>query len=55
MPTLADGSVNRRSRSDESNTETLDSDIAALASTGDSSQPVNGYSAPAAIGMHTTL
>jgi hypothetical protein len=33
----------------------LESDIAALASTGESCQPVIGYSAPAAIGMQTRL
>ena len=39
----------------KSDTETLDSDIAALARTGDRSHPVSGYSAPAATGMHTRL
>jgi hypothetical protein len=36
-------------------TDTLDSDIAALAITGESSQPVTGYSSPAAIGIPITL
>jgi hypothetical protein len=36
-------------------TETDESDIAALARTGESSHPVKGYSAPAAIGMPMTL
>src|SRR6266699_1507609 len=35
-------------------TDRLDHAIAALAITGDKSTPVNGYSAPAAIGMPTT-
>ena len=36
-------------------TETLDSDIAALAITGDNSQPNTGYSTPAAIGIPIML
>jgi hypothetical protein len=47
--------LNRRSRSEFATTLTLESDIAALASTGDSSHPVSGYSTPAATGMPTTL
>jgi hypothetical protein len=50
LPHLGADGRNRRSRSDDSSTETLDSDIAALASTGDSRQPVSGASTPAAIG-----
>ncbi len=45
----------RLRRSELSRTETLDSDIAALASTGDSVQPVSGYSKPAAMGIPITL
>lgn len=36
-------------------TDTLENDIAALAMMGDNSQPVSGYSAPAAMGMPSTL
>jgi hypothetical protein len=49
------GSVKDLSRRLFVRTDTLDSDIAALAITGDSSQPVTGYSSPAAIGIPITL
>jgi hypothetical protein len=38
-----------------SSTDTLDSDIAALAKTGERVQPVRGSKSPAARGMPTTL
>ena len=44
-----------RSRSEFDTTVTDEIAIAAAASTGESSQPVNGYSAPAASGMRATL
>lgn len=47
--------ANPRRRSEFSRTETLDSDIAALAKAGDSDQPVTDVKAPAASGNPTTL
>ena len=46
---------NRRKRRELMSTDTLDRDIAALASTGESCQPVHGKSTPAATGMPITL
>src|SRR5690606_7033251 len=54
VPTGA-GGRKRRSRSALSSTNTLDSDIAAAASTGDSRRPKAGYSAPAATGTSAVL
>lgn len=45
----------RRNRREFASTETLESDIAALARTGESVHPVSGYSSPAAMGIPTTL
>jgi hypothetical protein len=47
--------LKRRSRRELRSTDTLDRLMAALARTGDRSQPVSGYSAPAAIGMPIAL
>lgn len=52
---LAQAAAKRRRRSEFVSTDTLDSDIAALARTGDSNQPVHRYSAPAATGIPITL